>query len=389
MIQKELMDHYSNIILPYWSKLIDHKHGGFYGHVDYNLQVDVKSQKGVILNSRILWFYSSAYMHTGCSELKLYMEQAYNFLVNDCMDRKYGGVYWMLNYDKSISDNMKHTYNQAFAIYALSAYYEATKKKEALDEALSLFCLIEEKCTDDFGYLEAFSQKWKPIANEALSENGLLAEKTMNTLLHLLEAYTELYKVSENRKVKERLYDILKLFEDKVYDKENGKLHVFFDNEMKSISDLYSYGHDIEASWLLDRAAEIIGDAGMMKRTYAYTSVIAENIYQIAYDNDSVKNESFKAGVDETRVWWVQAEAIVGFCNAWQKTKNVKYLTAVKRIWNYVKQHMIQPQVGGEWFWEVNKEGNPIKEKPITEPWKCPYHNGRMCFEIKRRMENV
>ncbi len=328
-------------------------------------------------------------MLTGCVELRPFMEQAYSFLVNDCMDRRFGGVYWMLNYDKSISDNMKHTYNQAFAIYALTAYYEATKKKEALDEALSLFHLIEQNCTDDFGYLEAFDQKWNPIANEALSENGLLADKTMNTLLHILEAYTELYKVSENSKVKERLFAILELFEDKVYDKENGKLHVFFDKEMKSISDLYSYGHDIEASWLLDRAAETIGDAGLIKRTCAYTNVIAEHIYQTAYDRGSIKNESFKGVVDETRVWWVQAEAIVGFYNAWQKTGNSEYLAAVNQIWNYVKQYVIQPRAGGEWFWEVNKEGYPEKEKPITEPWKCPYHNGRMCFEIRRRKQNV
>lgn len=295
----------------------------------------------------------------------------------------------MLDYDGNVKEFMKHTYNQAFSIYALCAYFEATRNQEALQLAMNIFACIEEKCADGYGYKEAFDRQWQLIDNEKLSENDVNASKTMNTLLHLLEAYTELYRLSGESRVKERLTYILSLFEQRVYNSSEGKLEVFFDEQMNSIADLYSYGHDIEASWLLDRAADVIGDSHIKQRVNDMTAALVKNIYEKALSGNAVNNERFKGVVDETRVWWVQAEAVVGFYNAYEHSSSKAYREAAQKVWNYIKEFFVDPRSGGEWFWDLTKEGIPESKKPITEPWKCPYHNGRMCFEIYRREFNV
>ena len=372
-------------IVPFWKKLRDNEHGGYYGYMDFNLQVDKKYEKGCILNSRILWFFSNAYLTLQEKELLDEADHAYLFMKNYCKDAENGGVFWSVTYDGKVADSTKHTYNQAFAIYALSSYYAASGKEEALEFARELFRIIETTCTDSYGYLESFTGDWQPEDNDKLSENGLLADKTMNTLLHVLEAYTELYRVAPSEEVGQALRKILREFQSKVYNKETHRLEVFFDEKMNTISDLYSYGHDIEASWLLDRAAEVLGDKQIQDETYAYTTQIAEEVYKQALQNGAMNNECFNGVVDTTRVWWVQAEAMVGFYNCYQKTRDVKYQTITEVLWRYIQEYIIDKREGSEWFWDLNEHGEPESRKPIVEPWKCPYHNGRMCMEMIRR----
>lgn len=388
MLYEDIMKNYEEVILPYWKNLIDKKHGGFYGYVGYDLNINLNAKKGVILNSRILWFFANSYIITKQEELLIYADHAYKFLVDKCLDSQNGGVFWMLNYDGSVKESIKHTYNQAFAIYALSAYYEATRNERAKELSMDLFHLIEIRCTDKHGYLEEFTENWKLVANDKLSENGVLADKTMNTLLHVLEAYTELYKITKDLDVRDKLIKLLNIFSDKVFNLQKGRLEVFFDEKMNSITDLYSYGHDIEASWLLDRACEVLEDSKISEKIKRYTEILAENVFLEAFENDSINNECFKGIVDKTKVWWVQAESIVGFYNAYEKSNDIKYLKTVNQVWNYISKNFVDKRKGGEWFWDLCEDGIPISRKPITEPWKCPYHNGRMCFEIYKRNKN-
>lgn len=381
-IQKELID----AIIPFWEALRDDEYGGFYGYMDYDLNLDKKAEKGCILNSRITWFFVSAYKALKDPKLLDEAAHGYEFLKEYCIDREYGGIYWSMNYDGSPKDTTKHTYNQAFSIYALSAYYEASGDSEALDLALQLFHTIEEKCTDEGGYLEAFTREFKPESNDKLSENGVLAERTMNTLLHALEAYTELYKVSKDSKVKERLKWLLDVFADKVYNPELKRQEVFFDKDYNSLIDLYSYGHDIETSWLLDRATEVLGEAEYTEKITKITDILAEQIYELAFDGHSVLTECEKGVPYTVRVWWVQAESIVGFINAYQKSGDKKYYEAAEKVWEYIKEYFIDKRPGSEWFWDLNADGTPRVGRPIVEPWKCPYHNGRMCLEIMSRL---
>ena len=216
-----------------------------------------------------------------------------------------------------------------------------------------------------------------------------MAEKTMNTLLHVFEAYTELYRVTGNECVADRLRHMLDLIADKVYNQRLGRQEVFFDRTWNTLIDLYSYGHDIEAAWLIDRGLEILKDSSYTEKLGPITRTITENIYDRAYIDHSLVNEAENGVVDTTRVWWVQAEAVVGFLNGYQKMpQERKFLEAAEDIWRYIRDWMIDKRQGSEWFSELDKDRNP-SDKPIVEPWKCPYHNGRMCFEVIRRLEDA
>lgn len=378
--------HLREKLLPFWEKLKDEENGGFYGYMDFDLNVDKKSVKGCILNSRILWFFSNAAMILKDPSLLAYADHAYQFMVEHCLDKGNGGIYWSINFDGSPADTTKHTYNQAFAIYALSSYYDATKRQEAIAEAIKLMEIIETKCTDEIGYLEAFDRGFSPVENDKLSENGVIAEKTMNTLLHVFEAYTELYRVSRDEKTADRMRFMLDTIAEKVYNPVLGRQEVFFDKDWNSLIDLYSYGHDIEAAWLTDRGLEILQDDGYTEKLAPVTDTITNNIYQRAFAGHSLPNEAENGVADTTRVWWVQAEAIVGFVNAWQKhPQEQKWLDAAGEVWEYIRTRLIDQREGSEWFWSVQADGTP-NEKPIVEPWKCPYHNGRMCMEVIRRL---
>ena len=380
-VRKELTDR----IIPFWKQLRDDEHGGYYGYMDFDLNVDKCYEKGCILNSRILWFFSNAYMTLKDKTLLSEADHAYKFMRDCCEDKEFGGVFWSVSYDGKPLDTTKHIYNQAFAIYALSSYYAASNDGGALEFAMDLFEKIETIGTDSYGYLESFNRKWELEDNDKLSENGLLADKTMNTLLHVLEAYTELYRVNKDEKVKAALVKILDAFKNQVYNEKTNRLEVFFDEKMNTISDLYSYGHDIEASWLLDRACTVLSDEKITAETHEYTNALVAEVYKEALDNGAMNNECFKGVVDTTRVWWVQAEAMVGFYNCYEKTGEEKYKDITEKLWDYIKKYIIDKRAGSEWFWDLDKDGKPVSKKPIVEPWKCPYHNGRMCMEIIRR----
>ena len=388
MLLEGVKSNLNEVILPFWKGMIDKENGGFYGEVGYDLAVDAKADKGCILNSRILWSFSNAYLTLNDTSVLPYADQAYEFLKNHFVDKEYGGVYWSLNYLGEPADSTKHTYNQAFAIYALSSYYDVTKKEEALALAKELYNLIEDKCKDEYGYLEAFKRDFSPEVNDKLSENGIIAEKTMNTLLHVYEAYTELYRVSGDEKVADSMKWILDIFENKVYNPELHRLEVFFDKEMNTLIDLHSYGHDIETAWLIDRGLEVLGDKELQSRIGKITADLEQCIYDKAFNGKSVPAECEDGVVLESYVWWVQCEAIIGFYNGYQKDPSKTcYKDAAEKIWEFTAENIVDKRPNSEWYWEVDKDNNENKEQPIAGAWKCPYHNSRMCFEIIRRMQ--
>ncbi|MDR2532242.1 MAG: AGE family epimerase/isomerase [Oscillospiraceae bacterium] len=371
---KEIKAHLTDCIIPFWKNLRDEESGGFYGEVDYALNINKQADKGGILNSRILWFFSNAYLTLGDESCLEYAKHACEFLKEAFYDKKYGGIFWSVDYKGNVKDDRKYTYNFAFAVYALASYYDASKDKNVLKLANALAHDIEEKCSDESGYLEAFSRDFMPIENEQLSENGVIAHRTMNTLLHVFEAYTELYRADKCRFFKGALERMLDLFAEKIYNPEKKRLDVFFDLDYKPLIDLTSYGHDIEASWLIDRGTDVLDVPRV-----PFTRIIADRIHEIALDKDgSVFNEDVERNVDTKKVWWVQAEAVLGFLNA-------GYPETAGKTLNYIKKHMIDSRPGSEWFNELRKDNTPIKEKAIADLWKCPYHNGRMCFEIIKK----
>ena len=393
MNSKDFRSELCGHIIPFWNNLKDDVNGGFIGFMDSSLNIDKNGEKGVILHSRILWFYSNAYMLLKDESLLTYADHAYKFLTEKCVDKEFGGVYWSMNADGTVKDDFKHTYCQAFFIYALSSYYRATGCKAALKLAYEVVDLVEKYGTDDVAYLETISRDWKSVLrNDELSENGLMADKTMNTTLHLMEAYTELYLADHNEKVLDRLKFQLELTYNKIFDSENDKLLVFFDKNMDVIGDVYSYGHDIEATWLIDRACDVIGDKEISAKFAEMNKRIVRKIADIAYHKEtgSLLNESDHGVVNTWRIWWVQAETVVGFLNAYERGYGDKeYLDIASAVWSFIQNNIVDKREGGEWHSQLDDNGDFAAFKPMVDPWKCPYHNGRMCIEAISRLENM
>lgn len=381
-ISSELKDH----ILPFWMGLKDDVNGGLYGEIDYHLTINKQADKGGIAFSRHLWTFSSAFRVTRNRKYLELATHVYKFMLEHLFDETHKGIFWLVDYKGKLLDDSKHIYAQSFAIYGLSEYFRATGEKKALDLAKEIFCLIEEKGynNENNAYMEEFSRKWDNLPNEKLSENGVIAEITMNTHIHILEAYTNLYKVWPSKRLRNRLETLLQVHHQKIYNKDTNFLGVFFDNNWNSILDIKSFGHDIEASWLMD---ETIKTLEINNKEYDEMIIdIAYNIAEHAIQEDgSLCNEEEDGRLDRTRVWWVQAEAMVGFYNAYERTNDEKFLILVKQLWEYTKQHIIDPRTNGEWYWSVEANGN-ITERSIGEPWKVSYHNSRFCLELIERM---
>ena len=376
-------------ILPFWLRLRDDEHGGFYGYMGYDLAVDRTAEKGCILNSRILWFFSEAALATGRADAAAAADHAYRFLTEHCLDRENGGVFWSVTYDGKPLDTTKHTYNQAFAIYALAAYHRLSGSVEALALAGELFKTVARHCTDAGGYLEAFTVDWQPASNEKLSENGVLAARTMNTLLHVFEGYAGLYQTAPCDAVEKALRRILDIYAGKVFDAENRRQRVFFDADYHSLIDLTSYGHDIESSWLIDWGTQLLGDSALTAKIGAINSQLAAAVYARAFKQSSILNECERGVNDEHRIWWVQAEAVLGFVNEYAKSGDARYQKAAADLWHFICEKLVDKRPGSEWFWRLGPDLIPDTQKPIVEPWKCPYHNGRLCLELMRRDPDV
>ena len=393
-------DHLLGKLLPFWKNLRDDENGGFYGYVSYELETDPLADKGCILNSRITWFFSNIYLlykdgfltedkmkeyGIAPEEVLALARHGYLFLKDKCIDQNNGGVFWSVNFTGEPSDTTKHTYNQAFAIYALSSYHDASGEGEALDLAWNLLETIETKCRDDIGYLEAQSADFGPEESDKLSENGVMADRTMNTLLHVFEAYTELYRITGEKRVRNLIGDICDVFEKKIYCPKLHRLNVFFDNDFRSIIDLHSFGHDIETAWLMDKGIDILGDEGLKEKIRPITTDLTDRIFKSAFDGRSLPAESENGVVNERRDWWVQAETVLGFLNGFLRdNSHTDYLDAAIHQLDFIKEHVFDKRNGSEWFYRVDKDGNPDPSEAMVEEWKCPYHNGRMCMELIR-----
>lgn len=384
MNRSSFEDHLVNQLIPFWNSMEDNEKGGFFGYADENGVPDKESIKGCILNSRILWFYSASFNLLKKTELLEKAGHAFLFLKNRFFDSRFQGVFWSVEADGTPADTTKHTYNQAFAIYALAEYYKACGDKEALRLAYSLYYTIEEKCRDDKGYFEAFSREFIPVSNEKLSENGVLAERTMNTLLHVMEAYTELYRADGFYKVADSIREILRIFKTRIYNPDKLSCEVFFDKEYHSLIAVESYGHNIEASWLITRACEVLADKAYYKEMLAVIKGLAKGAYENGMDmkNHAMNNENENGTISYKKVWWVQAEAVTGFYNAYRlQPEQSLYQEVSEQVWDYIREYIID-QKSGEWVEYVNQDNCVEKGQALVHSWKCPYHNGRMCIEM-------
>ena len=371
---------------------VDHTNGGFIGQIDGNDIKNPGSTKGIILNARILWTYSAAYNYDKKPEYSHHAERAYLYIRENFVDRELGGVYWEIDASGRPVNTKKQIYAQAFTIYALSEYYQFSKDEDALKLAISIFNLIEKHSFDTVynGYFEAYDREWNLLEDLRLSDKDANEKKTMNTHLHVLEAYTNLLRIWPDEVLKKQLENLVLIHIDKIYNAANGHLDLFFGEQWEKKSHEYSFGHDIEAAWLLCDAANELDNKTLKQRVDDLAVRIADLTLREGIDVDgALLNEGLMGKVtDPDKHWWPQAEAIIGFINAWQIDKNQKLLDAAINCWDFTNETIIDHE-NGEWYFRVNRRGEPYFDEDKVGFWKCPYHNGRAMIETLKRISNV
>ncbi|WP_053990885.1 AGE family epimerase/isomerase [Mangrovimonas sp. TPBH4] len=373
-------------ILNYWvDNTLDMEFGGFVGTRNHFNELVPLASKGIILNTRILWSFSAASNHLKTDTYKDICDRAFTYLNDYFRDTIHKGLFWELDYTGAPINKRKQVYAQAFGIYALSEYYLLTGDKTSKQWAIELFQLLETHAKDNErkGYLEAFNEDWTPIEDMRLSEKDMNAAKTMNTHLHVLEAYTSLLKIYDHPNLRASLHELISLFNDTFLNKTY-HYDLFFDEEWNLLSNTISYGHDIETAWLVIEAAKALSDDELIKECEAIAIQVADAFLSEGIDKEgAVLNEKNLSTnhIDLDRHWWPQVEALVGLNYAYHISKDQKYLSASLPIWEFTKIHLIDHK-NGEWHFRVNDKGIPYENEDKISMWKAPYHTSRACIML-------
>ena len=389
--KKQFENELTDNILNYWVKEVyDTNRSTFFGRITNEGKKFPDAPLSAVFTTRILWTFSAAYRFYFTAIYKKMADEAFRILVETFWDNENGGIYWSVFPDGKPEDTKKQFYAEAFFIYAMSEYWLAFKDEKAKQLAISMFMLMEKYAFDpDFGgYLEANTSDWKETTDQRLSPKDLDVKKSMNTHLHILEAYTNLYRVHKVKEVEKKVEHLLRVFLDRILDKETGHLILFFDKDWTVRSEIDSYGHDIEATWLMHEAAAVLRNKEILEEVEKAAIKISNvTINEGLEKNGGMYYEKAKGHLQEQFDWWPQAEAVVGFFNMWQITKDERYLEHSQKSWKFIQDHIIDKK-NGDWFWGVGSDLKPLRGDKVG-PWKGPYHNGRMCMEMIRRIEMV
>jgi cellobiose epimerase len=383
--ENELTDN----ILNYWvKKVYDPQRKMFTGYIGADEKANPEAPLGVVMVSRILWTFSAAWHRYPTAIYKKMADEAFRILTGYFLDKENGGVFWEVTPAGIPINDSKQSYAQAFALYSLAEYSRIFNYDYVKQHALTLFQLIEKYAFDPVygGYIEAFSKNWESVARDFVTPQGEKIKKSMNTHLHILEAYSNLYRIYPQENVREKIISILDIFTKYIINPVNHHFHMFFDKDWSVQSTAISYGHDIEGSWLLYEAAEVIQDEKIAEKIRSVSLKMAEATGKEALDKKGgLYNESDGEHWDRNFHWWPQAEAVVGFFNAFQLSDKKQFLKWSENAWHFIQKYQIDHK-NGEWHWLITPEYT-VKPMVKVSPWKCPYHNGRMCLEMIRRLE--
>lgn len=387
-VEKDLLEN----ILPFWLQYApDPQNGGFYGAVSNDLIPNTSVPRSVILCSRILWTFAAASRCYPNEAYRKMADYAYAYLLNTFKDTRDGGFFWTVDATGQPVNSDKYSYMQAFIIYSLAEYYRITREEQVLDEAQELFKLVDKNFYDrnDGGYFEGASRDWVN-PSEASFHHAEGFKKSMNTLLHIMEAFTNLLRIWPDPLLSKRQQELIEIFFDYVFDKGTGHFRLFFDEAWHSLSDHQSFGHDIEGSWLLVEAAEIAQNKALLSRSQEVALQMAQAVLEDGLAPDgSLFDEKTPQGLKHTdRIWWIQAEGVVGFVNAYQFSERPEFARAAFQLWDYIKNYFIDRR-HGDWFKRLDEYGRPVQSEEKIGPWNCPYHHSRMGLELKERLRKL
>ena len=380
-VERELT---GNILPFYLQHAFDEQYGGFYGRIDNDNHIHHQAPKGLVQHSRFLWAYARVHRQLKSAAYRVTAGRAFDYLLDHFWDEDAGGLYWLVDYRGRPLVKNKYIYGQSYGIYGFSEYYLATGDESSLKMAVSLFRLLEDEARDNQygGYFEVFQRAWGRPLEKNVDEVPGPVDKTMNSHLHLLEAYTNLFHAWPGEEMHQALRALIRLHLDHIINPATWHLQLHFTAGWTPLNDHISYGHDVEASWLLVEAAEMLGEADLLAEAQNIALRMAQVIYDEGIDSDGgLLNEAGQL----TKEWWPQAEALVGFLNAYQLSRQPYYLEAVQAIWAYIQQALVD-QTNGEWFWG-RQAGGALLDEEKSGLWKTPYHNGRACLELMNRLD--
>ena len=389
-VLKEIL---TNNILPFWStKMLDEENGGFYGRIDGQGNVHPQAEKGAILNARILWAFAAAYRVLKTPEYLVMAQRAKQYIIDHFIDPEYGGVYWSVDYKGQPLDTKKQSYAIGFTIYGMSELARATGDEEALQCAIRLYHDLESHALDtqQFGYIEALTRDWQPIADMRLSDKDENGSRTMNTHLHIIEPYTNLLRVWRDPQLEQQTRRLLHLFMDTIANPVTHHLDLFFDDQWQGKRNIQSFGHDIEASWLLHETAMVLGDQETIDEVRHFIRPLAKAADEgLRPDGSMVYERWTDTGItNENHDWWVQCECIIGHYDLYQYFGDEEALQIARRCWEYTRTHLIDHK-NGEWHWGILPDGSLNTTDDKAGFWKCPYHSARLCLEIIERRIGV
>jgi len=378
-----------NIIAFWFPKTVDQINGGYILNHDIagKLKEDAP-RKMIVTQSRMLWLYSHLMRQGyGGKEYRDAAASGFRFLKDKMWDQKNGGFYWEV--DATGQNKLlarKHLYGQAFGLYALSEYYLASGKQEALDLAKQLFAVLEAKAHDKTygGYLEWFNEDWTPGPITGDAYMGDPDFKLMNTHLHLLEALTTYYRACQTPAARQRLLELIEIQSNTVLRKDLGactdKYRRNWEPVLTGDFARVSYGHDLENIWLLNDACDAVGISNYPLLDF-YRSLYD---YALKYGFDQARGGFFLTGAfhqpasDLSKTWWVQAEACVSSLYMYRLTHEAKYLQVFEKTYDWIDQHQTDWK-NGEWFDVIHPDGSATGDK--AQIWKGGYHNGRAMME--------
>ena len=396
MLEKVLQE---NIASFWYNKSLDRVNGGY--TINYDQKGDLKGPgtKMIVTQARTMWLFARlTRAGYGGDKYTEAAEHGYRFLKEKMWDVENGGFYWEVDAtgDEKLKTK-KHLYGQCFALYAISEYYLATQRQDVLDFAIRFFELLEEKSHDKMygGYIEFFNEDWTPVPADESSYMGAPAGmKLMNTHLHLMEAMTTFYRACKMPLARERLLELINIESNAVVRKNLGACTDKYDRDwtprLEAAYARISYGHDIENIWLLMDACDA---AGISNYPYAdLYRTLFDYSYQYGYDRSAggfYYSGLFNKPADTlTKVWWVEAEAVVSALYMHRLTGDPKYLDIFRQTCDYIEKHLVDFE-HGEWHANVTASG--VIQGDKADAWKAGYHSGRSmieCMEILKQWKN-
>ncbi len=390
-LKKEFENELTDNILKFWvEEVYDIKRHTFVGRISNDGKKYPEAPLSAVFTTRIMWTFSAAYRIYPTAIYKKMADEAFRILVETFWDNENGGIYWSVLPNGKPVDTKKQFYAEAFCIYALSEYYMSFKSEKAKQLAVSMFMLMEKYAHDPIygGYFEATTADWQITEEKQITPGTSEVKKSMNTSLHILEAYTNFYRIWKDDNLKKQLHAMIRIFLDKIINHESWHFYLFFEADWTVRSEIDSYGHDIEGSWLLLEAAEVLGDEELIEEVKKVSINMAEVTKKEAFSKENgMYYEKDEGRLQEQFDWWPQAESVIGFFNAWQISDDSGYLDQSLKSWRFIQKNIIDKK-NGEWFWGVDNQLKPIPGDKVSG-WKAPYHNGRMCMEMMRRIESL